>query len=381
MDGVVFEQPGTIVGGTVSIQAVAKWIPAGTAAGRLFPSFIVALIKMIQGRYIAAILMAACLAGAATEATAAEPHGRAYLFRGMIDLIDWGMDQLAGRISHTSVAANISSHLMWRSVADQAISDYRRDPQPITVIGHSIGGDAAVEFAERLGTAHVPVSLLITYDPNRFAHQVPANVRRYINLYQSSNVLGGGDLAPVRGFHGNYASFNLKDRAEVIHVNLDKFPHIQEILANKIRSAGAISEGREPLRLLVPPGVPIELWDSGLAISAQAGDTLQTIATTYHVPLWTLTQLNRVPETAALTNGQRIVIPHSVGQKLPSSPAQNPVSSDAAGEKLPSNAISSEAPGEKLPQNPVAGDAAAEKLPSSPAQNPISSKPAGEQQF
>jgi hypothetical protein len=100
---------------------------------------------------------------------------------------------------------------------------------------------------------------------------VPANVRRYINLYQSSNVLGGGDLAPVRGFHGNYASFNLKDRAEVIHVNLDKFPHIQEILANKIRSAGAISAG-----------VPIELWDSGLAISAQAGDTLQTIATTYH---------------------------------------------------------------------------------------------------
>jgi hypothetical protein len=40
------------------------------------------------------------------------------------------------------------------------------------------------------------VSLLVTYDPNRFAHSVPANVRRYINLYQSSNVLGGGDLAP-----------------------------------------------------------------------------------------------------------------------------------------------------------------------------------------
>ena len=83
----------------------------------------------------------------------------------------------------------------------------------------------------------------------------------------------------------------LKNRSEVIHVNLDKFPHIQEILASKIRSAGAISEGREPMRLVVPPSVPIELWDSGLAISAHAGDTLQTIATTYHVPLWTLTQL------------------------------------------------------------------------------------------
>ena len=287
---------------------------------------------MLQIRRIAAILIAVCLAVIATEVTAAEPHGRAYLFRGMIDVIDWGMDQLAERINHTGVAANISSHLMWRSVADQAISDYRRDPKPITAIGHSIGGDAAVEFAERLESAHVPVSLLVTYDPNRFAHSVPANVHRYINLYQSSNVLGGGDLAPARGFHGNYASFNLKNRSEVIHVNLDKFPRIQEILASKIRSAGAISEGREPLRLVVPPSVPIELWDSGLAISANGGDTLQTIATTYHVPLWALTQINKVSETVALTEGQRIVIPYHIGQKLPSSPAQNPVSSEATNE-------------------------------------------------
>ena len=287
---------------------------------------------MLQIRRIAAILIAVCLAVIATEVAAAEPHGRAYLFRGMIDLIDWGMDQLAERINHTGVAANISSHLMWRSVADQAISDYRRDPKPITAIGHSIGGDAAVEFAERLESAHVPVSLLVTYDPNRFAHSVPANVHRYINLYQSSNVLGGGDLAPARGFHGNYASFNLKNRSEVIHVNLDKFPRIQEILASKIRSAGAISEGREPLRLVVPPSVPIELWDSGLAISAHGGDTLQTIATTYHVPLWALTQINKVSETVALTEGQRIAIPYHIGQKLPSSPAQNPGSSEATNE-------------------------------------------------
>jgi hypothetical protein len=55
---------------------------------------------------------------------------RAYLFRGMFDLIHWGMDQLAERINRTGVAANIGSQLMWRSVADQAISDYRRDPKP-----------------------------------------------------------------------------------------------------------------------------------------------------------------------------------------------------------------------------------------------------------
>jgi hypothetical protein len=61
-------------------------------------------------------------------AVAAESHGRAYLFRGLIGMIDWGMDELAGRINRTGLQANIDSHLTWRSIADQAISDYRRDP-------------------------------------------------------------------------------------------------------------------------------------------------------------------------------------------------------------------------------------------------------------
>ena len=53
--------------------------------------------------------------------------------------------------------------------------------------------------AETLGAAHVPVALLITYDPTRMAHAVPSNVERYVNLYQSSNFLGGGDLGQGGG--------------------------------------------------------------------------------------------------------------------------------------------------------------------------------------
>jgi hypothetical protein len=86
------------------------------------------------------------------------------------------------------------------------------------------------------------------------------------------------------------------------------------------------------LRLVVPPSVPIELWDSGLAISVHGGDTLQTIATIYLVPLWALTQMNKLSETVAPTEGQRIAIPYHIGQKLPSSPAQNPGASEATNE-------------------------------------------------
>ena len=75
---------------------------------------------------------------------------------------------------------------------------YRRDPQRITLIGHSAGGDAAIVFAEYLNVADIPVSLLVTYDPTRFAHSVPPNVERYVNLYQSSNILGGGGDASLK---------------------------------------------------------------------------------------------------------------------------------------------------------------------------------------
>ena len=140
------------------------------------------------------------------------------------------------------------------------------------------------------------------------------------------------------GFHGHYASFNLKNRPEVIHVNMDKFDRIQEQLAAKIRTAGVRGEGEAvPLHIVFPATGPIELWDSGRAVSAHAGDTLQSLATTYHVPLWVLAQINQKSENAALTEGERIVVPRYLGQRVVPSPtanpAPNPTSSPAPSER------------------------------------------------
>ena len=43
-----------------------------------------------------------------------------------------------------------------------------------------------------------------------------------------------------------------------------------------------------PLHLEVPADAAVELWDSGLPVQAHAGDTLKSMAATYHVPLWSL---------------------------------------------------------------------------------------------
>ena len=328
----------------------------GLAIDRLFAaSYADPWSAMVQFKYVAAVLIAACLASAGQAATPFEPpsgaekaapRGRAYLFRGMLDAIDWGMDDLARRINSTGVTAFVDTYLVWRLVANRAISDYRRDPQPITLIGHSMGGDSVVAFAKYLDAMNIPVSLVVTYDPSRFADKLPPNIERYINLYQSSNFLGGGNIVEGQRFHGHYASFNLKDHHEIVHVNMEKAEYIQQQLVTKIVQLAATPADAQgeavPLRLEVPPDASIELWDSGLPVGAHAGDTLQTLAATYRVPLWALTQINRAQTPAAtyytrlwwlpqvnrasqgeaLTEGERIIIP----RHLAPTPTPTPVS-------------------------------------------------------
>jgi hypothetical protein len=263
-----------------------------------------------------------------------EPHGRAYLFRGIAGLIySRGVDKLAERIQRTGIPASVDTYLVWRPIADQAIRDYRRDPQPIILIGHSMGGDACLAFAELLNAANIPVNLLVTYDPSRLAEDVPPNVERYINIFQSSNVMGGGNVVQGSRFHGHYASYNLKDHRELIHINIEKADLIQEQLVNKVvelASTPATAEGEAvPIRFEVPGDAAIELWDSGLPVTAHAGDTLKTLADTYHVPQWSLAELNPAAARTPLSEGQRVIVPRHLVPMTASAMATSPVSSYA----------------------------------------------------
>jgi LysM domain len=272
----------------------------------------------------------------ATAPKVTEPRGRAYLFRGIAGLIySRGMDKLADRIKRTGLPASVDTYLVWRSVAAQVIADYRRDPQPIILIGHSMGGDAVLSIAEELDAQNIPVNLLVTYDPSRLADNVPGNVERYINIFQSSNVMGGGNVVQDAHFHGHYASFNLKDHSEIIHINIEKADRIQEQLVAKVAELPATpaDQGETvPIHLEVPADAAIELWDSGMPVSAHAGDTLKTLAASYHVPVWALAQINSVSDNAPFTEGQRIIVPRHLA------PNPSPVASTGAGATVSSYA-------------------------------------------
>ena len=258
--------------------------------------------------------MASVGAPAAPASAATEPRGRAYLFRGFAGWVfSRGIDQLAERIGQTGYTTIVNEAAMCPSVAEEAIGDYRKDPAPITIFGHSVGAACALALAQMLKAENIPVRLLVTTDPAKIAQDVPLNVERYINIFQSDSMLGGRDVRPAPGFQGHYASFDLVEHKEITHINMEKDDSIHDQLVSKIRQLAATPANGEgeavQLRYVVPADSAIELWDSGMPVFAHPGDTLQTLATLYRLPLWSLSQINRLPENKPLTAGQRVIVP------------------------------------------------------------------------
>jgi len=281
------------------------------------------------------VLVAACLrcgvtepakAGAlaaAGEAVAAlpdgvqpapEPRGRAYLFRGALGpIFSRGMDRLTKELQQAGIEADVNEFTICRLVAARAITVYRENPAPIILIGHSMGGYCSVIFSQMLEAENIPVSLVVTIDPAHVTPDVPLNVERFINIFLSKDVLGGGDVKPQPGYRGHYASFDLSEHDEVSHITIDKMDDVhQQLIAKIVQLATTPSKGDGepvPLRYVVPPNTAIELWDSGTSVVVRQDETLQNIAQLFHVPLWSLTQVNRRADKTRLMQGERIIVP------------------------------------------------------------------------
>jgi pimeloyl-ACP methyl ester carboxylesterase len=224
------------------------------------------------------------------------------------------MDRLAKNIEQGGVSAEIYDYVFWPDAADSAIKHYQNEDRKsgIIAIGHSAGGDAAIRFAQKLKKAGVPVTLLVTFDPTRAAPQVPGNVDRFINLYESWNVIGGGDPSPASDFHGQFASIDLKSW-NVLHVNVPKINGLQAAVVAKVVQAATRRDLRDPTAVPIEYAIPrtdrMELWDFGMPIRAEQGETAMSIATKYSVPAWAIAQINGIDTSAPLTGNQHLIIP------------------------------------------------------------------------
>jgi hypothetical protein len=260
--------------------------------------------------------------------------GKVYIFRGMGGrFASYEMDNLTEKLKKSGINSETYNHVNWRGPADEAIARYKSETRksPIILAGHSAGGDASIRFAERLKEANVPVSLIVSFDPTRFGGRVPANVDRFINIWSSNNFFGGGNLVPDSSFHGHYASVDLRRYWDVLHVNLVRINGLQDRVIAKmvqIMNLPAQLDGPTvPIRYAPPRNSPIELWDSGLPIRTEPGDTVRSIAEKYAVPVWAITQVNEIESSTVLQPGTRIVVPRNLE---PMSPAMQPPMAHAA---------------------------------------------------
>jgi hypothetical protein len=266
-------------------------------------------------------LFGALPAGAQSNASTAKasdpqsgPRPRVYLFRGFAGMaFARGVDTLAEMIRHAGLSATVNEAIVCPIIAREAVRDYRANPAPIVAVGHSVGAACAIAFAEMLNAEKITVSLVVTTDPNRIAGDVPPNVERYINIFQSNSILGGRDVQPAKGFSGHYASYDLAEHADITHLNIEKMPTIHDQVFAKIQqlTATPAKAGADPIpiHLVVPAEAGLELWDSGTSVATRSDDTVQSIATEYRVPVWALTQINRLPQDGLTPLGSRIIVP------------------------------------------------------------------------
>lgn len=242
------------------------------------------------------------------------PPPKIYLFRGaMGPIFSTGMDRLEEKLTKAGFSANVYEFTICRWIGDRAIASYKESPAPIVLIGHSMGGLCSIVISEMAAKENIPISLVIAIDPAHATGDVPLNVERFINIFLSDSVLGGGDVVAVPGYRGHYASYDLKENSRVSHINIEKSDDIHRQIVEMVTQLPRIPVQSQadavPLRYLVPADTLVELWDSGVRVPVRAGDTMASIAAANRVPLWTLAQSNSLAENAPLTPGQSIIVP------------------------------------------------------------------------
>src|SRR5919202_2561290 len=176
------------------------------------------------------------------RAGAAKPArlGSVYMFRGLFGTArSIALDQVAAELTGLGVKASIFDHSDWRAVAETIKAQHRGRPEhePIILVGYSMGGYSVIQLSRELGTAGIPVDLLVALDP-AFPPPVPANVARAVGLYQTRAGFQGSPVQADAGFSGELVVRNLGHLPGVEHRNFKVYPAVRrEVVARVLQVA------------------------------------------------------------------------------------------------------------------------------------------------
>ncbi|QTL02742.1 hypothetical protein J5J86_18470 [Aquabacter sp. L1I39] len=165
----------------------------------------------------------------------ARTMGQVYLMRGIANMFSYGLDDLATKLRTQGIEANVYQFDEWQDLAQKAVSwSLSHNREPIVIIGHSLGADAAVHMAQRMTSLGLSPTLVITFDPVGL-NMVQETGGRFINYYQSNNGFGQ-ELVDGPGFTGSIDNRDMKNMPGINHFNLEKSPVLHEQVVQLLKS-------------------------------------------------------------------------------------------------------------------------------------------------
>jgi hypothetical protein len=185
-----------------------------------------------------AVLSIVSMPASSQTVAAAKPKptgAHVYLLRGIFNVFSPGIDELGEKLQHRGINATVHNHLEWSALAEQAVANCKSGREsPVILIGHSLGADAVVYMAERLGHEGVKVNLLVTLDPV-VKTTVFGNVNRVANYYLSNGM--GTTVDRAATFHGSMQNVDMKSHSELGHVSLTTSDAIQQKIMGDVLGA------------------------------------------------------------------------------------------------------------------------------------------------
>jgi hypothetical protein len=187
--------------------------------------------RLIPSAFAAALGLAVVAGSGAARAE------EVYFIRGAFDVFSQGMNQMVSQLKARGVNARGLSNGQWGGVANDIIKRAKqgRVSYPIVVAGHSVGGQEAPRFSDKLWQAGIPVALAIGVDPG-FAPPPKFNVgqTRVVNFWIPGSARGN-PYKSGGAFQGSIRNVSIRDLGSTVdHVGIDKDPIVQRQIVAEV---------------------------------------------------------------------------------------------------------------------------------------------------
>jgi hypothetical protein len=106
-------------------------------------------------------------------------------------------------------------------------------------------------------------------------------------------------------------------------MNIDKSRRLQQEVIAKVLQVVAFPQPASQMvsiKYVIPARAPIELWDGGVPVTLEQGQTVQSLANIYGVPSWAISQASGISQDDDASPGRRLIVPRHLNTLAPTGP-------------------------------------------------------------